>query len=117
VEDDPGVRETTADLLRDEGYAVTTASDGLEGMRYLIDASFDVVLLDMRLPRLDGPAILDGMDAPPPLVIVSAMEYFNETELRHRFGSKVFAYLRKPVAPSHLLTVVAEAARGYPAPN
>jgi len=117
IEDDPGVRESTADLLRDSGYDVLEAADGIEGLRQLRERSFDVVILDLRLPRLDGPELLDAVKAPPPVVIVSALEYFEEVEVRQRFESKVFAVLRKPVSPERLLAVVAEAVRGSRGPG
>jgi len=117
VEDDPGVRESTAALLRETGYSVTEAVDGVDGLQRLCDESFDVVILDLRLPRLDGPDMLDLLDDPPPVVVFSAFEYFNENEMRQRFGPKVFAYLQKPVPPGRVLAVVAEAVSGNSAPE
>ena len=54
VEDDPSIREVTALGLKGAGFRVTTAVDGREGLaRYLHDP-FDVVVLDVMLPSLDG---------------------------------------------------------------
>ena len=54
VEDDPSIREVTAIGLRDAGFEVETADDGRQGLdRFAADA-FDLVLLDVMLPRMDG---------------------------------------------------------------
>ena len=54
VEDDPSIREVTAIGLRNAGFTVETASDGREGLERFRAAPFDLVLLDVMLPRLDG---------------------------------------------------------------
>jgi two-component system response regulator MtrA len=54
VEDDPSIREVTAIGLAAAGFAVTTASNGVEGLERFRGDSFDLVLLDVMLPRLDG---------------------------------------------------------------
>ena len=57
VEDEPAVREVVADLLQDEGYAVRQASDGLQAIDELEVDDVDLVLSDVRMPRLDGPSL------------------------------------------------------------
>jgi two-component system, chemotaxis family, chemotaxis protein CheY len=54
IDDDPAIRETIADALADEGYAVQTANNGAEGLAALEHSSPLLVLLDMRMPVLDG---------------------------------------------------------------
>jgi two-component system response regulator MtrA len=54
VEDDPSIREVTAIGLRNAGFTVETASDGRQGLDRFRAAPFDLVLLDVMLPRLDG---------------------------------------------------------------
>ena len=54
VEDDPSIREVTAIGLRNAGFAVTTAVDGIDGLERFRGEPFDLVLLDVMLPRLDG---------------------------------------------------------------
>jgi two-component system response regulator MtrA len=54
VEDDPSIREVTAIGLAAAGFAVTTASDGVEGLERFRGDQYDLVLLDIMLPRLDG---------------------------------------------------------------
>lgn len=54
VEDDPSIREVTALGLREAGYRVTTAADGREGLLRARRDQFDLVILDIMLPSLDG---------------------------------------------------------------
>jgi two-component system response regulator MtrA len=54
VEDDPSIREVTAIGLGAAGFAVTTAVDGVEGLDRFRADPFDLILLDIMLPRLDG---------------------------------------------------------------
>jgi two-component system response regulator MtrA len=54
VEDDPSIREVTAIGLRNAGFDVTVAADGVEALERFRAAPFDLLLLDVMLPRLDG---------------------------------------------------------------
>ena len=54
VDDEPDLCDLIAETLRDEGYEVTCAKDGAEAMAAAAQATFDVVLADMRLPKIDG---------------------------------------------------------------
>ncbi|MFN8557432.1 MAG: response regulator [Dehalococcoidia bacterium] len=54
VDDDSSIRETVAAILDMEGYPVVTASNGLEALRMVEDAPPALVLLDMRMPVMDG---------------------------------------------------------------
>lgn len=54
MDDEPGIREFLSDLLTSEGYAVVTASDGIEGLRAVEKCPPSIVLLDMHMPNLDG---------------------------------------------------------------
>jgi two-component system response regulator MtrA len=54
VEDDPSIREVTAIGLRSAGFTVETAVDGAAGLERFGSGAFDLVLLDVMLPRLDG---------------------------------------------------------------
>jgi CheY-like chemotaxis protein len=109
IEDDEVLRQTTVEVLRLEGYDVIEASDGIDGLGQLQERSFDLVLLDLHLPRLDGIGVLDALEYSPPVVVVSAFEYFDEYTMRERFGAKVVAFLQKPVRPQQLLAVVSSA--------
>lgn len=54
VDDDPAIREAVRDVLEGEGIAVDTAADGLEALAKALRQPPRLVLLDMRMPRMDG---------------------------------------------------------------
>ncbi|MBP6884918.1 MAG: response regulator [Candidatus Pacebacteria bacterium] len=58
IEDDQYIRELYEGVLTDAGYDVTTANDGQEGLTKIEDAQFDLVLLDVMMPNLDGIGVL-----------------------------------------------------------
>ena len=106
----PKVRDITAAVLRASDHRVIEAADGVEGLERLSQEPVDVILLDLAMPRLGGKGVLEALDHPPPVIVVSA--FASDVDVRQRFGSKVVAFLQKPVAPRRLLTVVANAVRG-----
>ncbi|MEE2638488.1 MAG: ATP-binding protein [Acidobacteriota bacterium] len=56
VEDEPALAAAVADVLTDAGYLVTRAANGEEALEHLGGRSFDLVICDLKMPRLDGPA-------------------------------------------------------------
>ena len=106
VADEPAIREVVADLLhlQDEGYAVRQASDGLQAIDELQADDVDLVLSDVRMPRLDGPSLarrLRGRGHAVPVVLMSAVDV--EVDLP---GVR---FLPKPFDRDHLLHVIASA--------
>ena len=67
VDDDDGIRGVLREFLVDEGFQVRTASNGAEALEILQRDGDWVVLLDMRMPGLDGRAVLRELEANPNL--------------------------------------------------
>ena len=61
VDDDPAILATVAEILHDEGYSVRTAGNGMEGLAALEQQLPALVLLDMRMPVLDGWGFVQAM--------------------------------------------------------
>jgi signal transduction histidine kinase/CheY-like chemotaxis protein len=61
VEDEPTVAQLIADVLREEGHEVETVLDSQEGLTRLSRNWYDLVICDLRMPRLDGPAFYDAL--------------------------------------------------------
>ena len=55
VDDDPRLAQLLWGVLRDDGHRVTVARNGAEALAILADHTFDLLLVDIRMPRLDGP--------------------------------------------------------------
>jgi DNA-binding response OmpR family regulator len=54
VEDEPGIAQFISQGLRETGYAVDIAQDGEEGREYISFTEYDVIILDIMLPNIDG---------------------------------------------------------------
>jgi signal transduction histidine kinase len=66
IEDEPALAIAVAEGLTDAGFAVTRAADGEEGLARLRERTFDVIVCDLRMPRLDGPAFYRAIAANSP---------------------------------------------------
>lgn len=67
VDDDQYIRELYEEVLKDEGYTVETANDGEEGLALLEKGGYDLILLDVMMPKKDGLAVLDSLSQHPPV--------------------------------------------------
>jgi CheY-like chemotaxis protein len=106
VDDNASVRTSLAGILRQAGYSVAEAGDGLDALEYVEAGSARVLLLDISMPRLDGIEFLDRLAAPPPAILISAVVDTHEVD---HLDGKVLGHLRKPVNPPDLLALVARA--------
>jgi CheY-like chemotaxis protein len=61
VEDEPTIAQLVVDVLREEGHHVDAVLDSQEGLAQISHASYDLVICDLRMPRLDGPAFYDSL--------------------------------------------------------
>ena len=89
VDDDAAVRTLVRTVLEGAGYDVTTARDGREAIKLIAAAEFDVVLLDVIMPHLDG------------VSVVHQLEKANRAVLAHTYllsGSDPNQYGNLPVA-------------------
>jgi signal transduction histidine kinase len=66
IEDEPALATAVAEGLTDAGFLVTRAADGEEGLARLRERTFDVIVCDLRMPRLDGPAFYRAIAASSP---------------------------------------------------
>jgi two-component system response regulator MtrA len=110
VDDEEAVRESTAAILRLAGFDVVTAADSAAATWVLADEDIDVLLLDLRLGRNDGRAVLRALEDSAAVIIFSGFADVDETDIRRDFGSVIFDSLRKPVPPERLVDVVTAAA-------
>jgi CheY-like chemotaxis protein len=104
VEDDPDVRESCAELLRDFGHTVVAVDDGAVALSEIPRLRPDVILVDLIMPKaeLDGVALLSRLAAGPriPVVILSSLADCLIEGLSHEVMATlpVTAILTKPVA-------------------
>jgi DNA-binding response OmpR family regulator len=106
IEDDPAVAEMYKLKLELDGYTVTVARDGEEGLRMATDTPPDIIFLDTRLPKMDGFAVLERLRASDrtkdvPVIILSN---YGERELVDR-GLKLGALeylIKSQTTPANL---------------
>lgn len=105
VDDDPSILDLMTDILSGEGYRVVPATNGLEALKVLEGTQPCVVLLDMRMPTLDGWGFASAMrdrGLKYPVVVVTAAE--NARAWAQEIGAD--AYLAKPFQLKDLLRIV-----------
>jgi DNA-binding response OmpR family regulator len=119
VEDEPRIRAFLARAFEAEGYAVDAAEDGEQGLQLGLTGAYDLVILDLLLPKLDGLSVLHELQRSRPelpVVIVSARSDL-ETKLRG-FGLGACDYLSKPFSFDELVARVrAQLRRGQHGEN
>ncbi len=111
VDDDEAIRTLTAHLFTRTGYEVETAVDGADAIAKLEASSFNLLVLDLMMPRTDGVAVVDWIaeNAPPPRIIVLTAAVPGIVEnLRKDLVWKIMA---KPFNLQDLLREAAEALR------
>lgn len=113
VDDHEAIRTSVAELLRTAGYSVAEAEDGGSALAVLAERPVGVLVLDLRMPGVDGLKVLDTLSAPPPVIITSAFTL--ELDEQQRVDAKIFVHLVKPFHPRRLIDAVASAI-GRPAP-
>lgn len=115
VDDEPHVRMTLKQVLEDDGYQVTTAESGPVALDHLDDHPCDLVLLDVRMPGLDGFEVLERLNEKRPelpVVIVTAHGTVDQAVEAVREGADNFVH--KPFSPEQIRSVVAQALAGEP---
>jgi len=106
IEDDPAVAEMYKLKLELDGYLVTVAKDGEEGLKVATDSPPDIIFLDTRLPKMDGFAVLERLRSADrtrevPVIILSN---YGERELVDR-GLKLGALeylIKSQTTPANL---------------
>ena len=107
IEDDEGIASFVTKGLREAGYAVDHAADGIGGLHLALNEPYDVMLVDIMLPKLDGLALIKEFRVQKkntPVLILSAKYSVDDRVKGLETGSD--DYLTKPFAFSELLARV-----------
>ncbi|MDR2550914.1 MAG: diguanylate cyclase [Desulfobulbus sp.] len=99
VDDDEVIRMLMRQFLEGEGYAVVEAEDGPGALEKLAEQAFDLVILDIAMPGIDGPEVCEhirsAMADPPPVLMVTALD--DEKSIERSYGAGAVDYIRKPL--------------------
>jgi len=109
VEDDPQIRGLVNLLLRREDIQITEAADGGETMQYLANETYDVILLDIMMPVMDGYEVLrrirtETINAHTPVVILTSRA--QDADILKGYALGATLYITKPFEPEDLVAQV-----------
>ncbi|KIG13891.1 Response regulator of zinc sigma-54-dependent two-component system [Enhygromyxa salina] len=111
VDDEDGVREFMAEVLEDQGYEVDQASDGAAALTMLEAAAYQLLLTDLKMPRLGGMELVRRIRAEQPelgVIVLSAHGSVADAVEAMKLG--IFDFLQKPLdSPTQLRLLVARA--------
>lgn len=108
IEDDTDINHIIAHALTLEGYLCTQAFSGTEGLRYMEEEHFSLILLDLMLPGLTGEQLLPRIKGVPTIVLSARLEV--ESKVRLLLGGAA-DYITKPFDMPELLARIAVALR------
>lgn len=110
AEDDRPLRHALHRMLKSAGHAVTSAKDGVEALKQLDKNRFELVLLDIGLPGVNGLDILARVQTQPspPKVIVMTSDDTPQTVLR-AVRQQAYQYVHKPFPPKTMVELVSKA--------
>ena len=110
VEDAPENRFLFAYLLEESGATVELAEHGAMALEKIRMSSYDLVLMDINMPVMDGVEamkILAGTDNPPPVIALTAYEYSSSENAK--ILKDFHSVISKPIEPTELINQVAAA--------
>jgi len=110
IDDEPGLRQTVSLILAEEGNQVHTACDGEEGLARAAELEPDIILCDVRMPRLSGLEFLDRYRESGGRAMVIVMTAYGSIELAIEAMKRgAYDYLPKPFSPDQLVLVLRKA--------
>lgn len=104
VEDDARLASALAEILRDNGYEVDAVHDGLTGFEYGQSEIYDVIILDVMMPKMDGFEVVSELrrkKVSTPVLMLTAKDAVPEKV--RGFDSGADDYMTKPFSPTELL--------------
>ncbi|MFV0395881.1 MAG: response regulator transcription factor [Coprobacillaceae bacterium] len=96
IEDEVDIQEILCEFLKEKGYLVSSANDGVEGISMFHSDTYDLVLLDIMMPKIDGYGVLETIrkNSNIPVIMITAM-YDEESQIKG-FDLEADDYIVKP---------------------
>jgi two-component system, NtrC family, nitrogen regulation response regulator NtrX len=106
TDDEPAIRETLSQILADEGHRTILCETGEECIAQIARDEFDLLILDLWLPGIDGLSVLERVKgaAPPPIVVISGHGSVDAAVKATRLGA--YDFLEKPLSLERVLLTV-----------
>ena len=110
IDDEPGLRQSLGLLLADAGYEVAAEGDGMRGLERALAESFDLILCDVRMPRMDGLTFLRTYKARGGTGLVIVMSaYGGEDAALAAMKEGAYDYVPKPFRPDEVVLTLRKA--------
>ena len=110
IDDEKSIRKTLREILEYEGYVVDEAGDGAEGLRMIQEGDYDIVLCDIKMPKMDGMEVLEKSQvahADVPFIMISGHGTLETAVEAVKKGA--FDYVAKPPDLNRLLITIRNA--------
>jgi two-component system, NtrC family, response regulator AtoC len=110
ADDEASIRHVLGLVLGEQGYEVRTVADGVEALAELQARPYDVVISDLRMPRLDGMALLkQALEAQPELTFVVMSAYGSQDQALAAVAAGAWDFVQKPFKPEEVVFLLKKA--------
>ena len=110
IDDEQAIRKTLTEILRFEGYKIDEAADGEEGLKKFSDTAYDLVLCDVKMPKMDGIEFLEksrAINSDVPIIVISGHGNIETAVEAVKKGA--FDFISKPPDLNRLLITLRNA--------
>jgi len=113
VDDDMGMCETLSDIMEERGYRTVIALDGYEAVEKVREAAFDVILMDIKMPGMNGVETFKQIKRiHPETAVVMMTAYAVEDLIREALSEGVYGVLYKPLDMERMIGLIEGVKRG-----
>ncbi len=110
ADDEPSIRHVLTLILTDKGYDVRAVADGEEALRELSARPYDVVISDVRMPKVDGMALLKAaLGHWPEITFLVMSAYGSQDQALEAVAAGAYDYVQKPFKPEEIVLVLKKA--------
>ncbi len=110
IDDEKSISNTLKEILTYEGFEVVEAQDGMEGLKFVEKEKFDIILSDIKMPKMDGIEVLEKLQElspETPVVMISGHGNIDTAVEAIRKGA--FDYISKPLDLNRMLVTIRNA--------
>src|SRR5919107_2496281 len=110
IDDEKAIRKTLSEILSYEGYKIEEASDGEEGLKKFREKAYDVVLCDIKMPKVDGIDFLQkAVEVNPDIPIIMISGHGNIETAVEAVKKGAYDFIQKPPDLNRLLITIRNA--------
>jgi two-component system response regulator HydG len=107
VDDDGGILDTLSDILSDMGYDVDVADSGMKGIERVIAVSYDLILMDIKMPKMNGVTTYKAMKKlRPDAAVIMMTAYSVESLIAEALDEGAYGIMYKPIDIAKVVTFI-----------